>query len=480
MRVLFVTAEADPFVKTGGLGEVAGSLPVALQKQGVDVRVIMPKYSRISEKLKCEIKHITHFQVPLAWRKQYCGLEEATYEGIQYYFIDNEYYFKRTGIYGDYDEAEQYTFFCRSVLESLTHLPGFKPNIIHCNDWHTAMIPFMLKEFYGREPLGYDIKTVFTIHNLKYQGIFTKDVLGNILGLGDEFFTSETLEFHGAVNFMKAALLYADQITTVSPTYAKEIQSPYYGEKLEGLLKKRSETLIGILNGIDYEKYDPQTDTYIFVPYQASSREKDANKKQLQSLMGLPVRGDIPLLGIVSRLVDQKGLDLLAHVLEEILDQDIQMVVLGSGEQKYEEMFRFFAAKYPEKLAINIMFSDELAHKIYAGADIFLMPSLFEPCGIAQMIAMRYGTVPVVRETGGLRDTVIPFNENTEQGNGFSFPNYNAHELLFTVQSAVRLFKEKPSVWDRIKENACQSNFSWNRSALTYIELYQSVLSTAL
>ncbi|MHB8127000.1 MAG: glycogen synthase GlgA [Desulfitobacteriaceae bacterium] len=476
MRVIFAIAEADPFVKTGGLGDVGGSLPAALRKYGADVRVILPKYSLIPEHFQRELKHLTHFSVPLAWRKQYCGLEEMMYLGVHYYFIDNEYYFKRSSVYEDYDKAEKYAFFSRAVLESLTHLPGFQPDIIHCHDWQTALIPLMLKEFYSKEPLHFPVKTVFTIHNLKYQGVFAREVLSDIIGLGEDFFTEDTLEFFGAVNFMKAALLYADRITTVSPTYALEIQNPSFGEKLEGILQKRRESLLGILNGIDYEIYNPNQDPYLVSPFNTSPQAKEKNKDHLQRILGLPVRRDSPILAMVTRLVDQKGLDLLAHVLEEMLTLNVQLVILGSGEHRYEEMLQYFAGKYPEKMAVRMEYSDELAHLIYAGADLLLMPSQYEPCGISQMIAMRYGTIPVVRETGGLKDTVIPYNEVSGEGNGFSFTNYNAHEFLFTVQRAVKLFSENMAVWNKIQENALQSNFSWDLSAQAYIQVYESLL----
>lgn len=476
MKLVFVTAEADPFAKTGGLGEVVGSLPACLHRQGIDVRIIMPKYSSISKDWQREFKHLSHFDVPVAWRKQYCGLEEMVYQGIPYYFIDNEYYFTRPRVYGEYDDAERFAFFSRAALESLIHIPGFKPDILHCHDWHTALIPLMLREFYNRQPLYYPLKTLFTIHNLKYQGIFPKEVLGDILGLGMEHFKENGLEFHGGVNFLKSALLYADQITTVSPSYAEEIQNPFYGENLDGLLRKRREFLSGILNGIDYEIYDPFTDPYLVMPYQDIALSKAENKKHLQKIMGLPLREDCAVLGMVSRLVDQKGLDLLAHVLDEILELDIQLVILGTGEQRYEDMLQHTAAKTPEKLALKLGFSDELAHQIYAGSDMFIMPSRFEPCGIAQMIAMRYGTVPIVRETGGLKDTVLPYNEITGAGNGFSFLNYNAHELLFTVQRAVSLYYENKSVWNNLRFRAMERDFSWDRSAQAYINIYKSLL----
>lgn len=475
MRVLFAISEADPFIKTGGLGEVGGSLPAALQNLGVDIRVILPKYYVIAEQFRKKMKPVRHFIVPLAWRNQYCGLEEMAYEGVTYYFIDNEYYFKRANAYGYFDEAEKFAYFCRAVLESLRYIPNFKPDIIHCNDWHTALIPVFLREFYGNDSTYRDIKTVFTIHNLRYQGIFAKEILGDVLGLGEAYFNPNQLEFHGAINFMKGALIHANRITTVSPTYAKEVQQPYFGEGLEGVFNLRKDTLSGILNGIPKEKYNPHNDKNLFVPCQNFLEDKVKNKLRLQELFELPRRPEIPLLSIVSRLVHQKGLDLVARVLDEILELDVQLLVLGNGESKYEELFRDFARRYPDKIAIRITFSDELARKIYAGTDLFLMPSHFEPCGIAQMIAMRYGAVPLVRETGGLKDTVIPYDEKSGSGNGFSFPNYNAHEFLFTVKRAINIFQKDKATWHQIQENACQSDFSWDRSASKYLEVYQSV-----
>lgn len=362
------------------------------------------------------------------------------------------------------------------MLESLTHLPEFKPDILHCHDWHTGLIPLLKSEFYAKEPLYYSLKTVFTIHNLKYQGIFPKEVLTDVIGLNQRYFTEENLEFHGRVNFMKAGLLYADQITTVSPTYAQEIQYSFYGEKLEGILQKRKDSLLGILNGIDYQVYDPDTDPLIAVPYRSSPEAKEMNKGNLQRSLGLAEQVNRPLLGMVSRLVDQKGLDLLCFIMEEILMLDVQIVILGTGERQYEEKLQTFAEKYRDKFVFKNGFDDQLAHQIYAGIDILLMPSLFEPCGISQMIAMRYGTIPIVRETGGLKDTVIPYNEYTGEGNGFSFANYNAHELLFAVQRAVEIFDSDKTAWARLKNNAMKRDFSWESSASAYINIYKSLM----
>lgn len=411
----------------------------------------------------------------MAWRKQNCGLDEMIYQGVPYYFIDNEYYFSRACVYGEYDDAERFTFFSRAALESLIHIPGFKPDIIHCHDWHTALIPLMLKTFYKREPLYYPIKTFFTIHNLRYQGIFPKEVLDDILGLGMDFYHENGLEFHGAINFMKGALLYADQITTVSPTYAEEIQLPFYGESLDGLLRKRKKLLTGILNGIDHQAYEQFNDSYLVSSHNKISLAKEESKKRLQSILGLPVNRDIAVLGMVSLLTDQKGLDLLAHVIEEILELDIQMVINGTGEKQYEEMLGYLALKYPEKLAIRFETSYQLAHQIYAGTDMLLMPSRVEPCGIAQMIAMHYGTIPIARETGGLKDTIIPYQEWCRDGNGFTFIDYNAHEFLFAVKRALRTYQDK-TVWGNLCQKAMDSDFSWDRSANAYIELYESLL----
>ncbi|MBS3976102.1 MAG: glycogen synthase GlgA [Syntrophomonadaceae bacterium] len=475
MQVLFAAAEASPLVKTGGLGDVAYALPAALKKLGVEIRIIVPKYSAIPENIRREAKPLARFYVPLAWRNQYCGLEELDWDGLKYYLLDNEYYFKRDHLYGYYDEAERFAFFCLAARASLAHLGGFKPDILHCNDWHTALMPLLLKVAHLGAGYANSINTVLTIHNLKYQGIFPREVLGDIIGLGDEYFTPDKMEFHGAVNYLKTGLVYADCLTTVSPTYAQEIQTPFLGEGLDGILRAKKDRLQGILNGIDYSKYNPETDPHVFFPYRGSLYKKEENKLQLQSLLGLPVARGVPLLGIVSRLVEQKGWDLLAPVLNEILALDLQIAVLGTGEKKYEEMFNYFAASYPQKLAARFTFNEELAHQIYAGADLFLMPSRFEPCGLSQMIAMRYGTVPLVRETGGLKDTVIPYNQYTGEGNGFSFANYNAHELLFTVQRAVKIYREEKAAWKGLVQNALQADFSQEKSAQKYLAVYQQL-----
>ena len=473
-KVLFVAAEAVPFVKTGGLADVIGSLPQELVKEGIDARVILPKYGEIPAHFRDMMKPVCIKEVPVGWRSQYCGVEQLEYQGVTFYFIDNEYYFKRRGLYGHYDDGERFAFYSRAVLEVLPDI-DFVPQVLHCHDWHTAAVPVLLAAHYRH--LYHDMRTVFTIHNLKYQGIFPPAVLGELLGLGPEYFTSDKLEFFGAVNYLKGGLTYADRLTTVSRTYAEEIQTPHYGEKVDGLLRSRSHELTGIVNGIDYNVYNPQTDEHIAVPYTwRSTNRKSKNKMKLQEHVGLPVNPDVPVVALVSRLVEAKGLDLVAHVFQEILDQDLQFIVLGTGEEQYEGMFRLAANYYPQKVSANIFFDDALAHKMYAGADIFLMPSQFEPCGIGQLIALRYGTLPVVHETGGLKDTIQSYNEYTGEGNGFTFANYNAHDMLFTLNWALNTYRDDRSVWEKIVKNAMKSDYSWRHSAKEYIALYNSLV----
>ncbi|MGE4273562.1 MAG: glycogen synthase GlgA [Desulfitobacterium sp.] len=463
MKVLFALTEADPFIKTGGLGEVGGSLPLALHEQGVEIRVILPKYSSIGSSYRQAMKPLGHFTVPLAWRNQYCGLDELKYQGIHYYFLDNEYYFRRSKCYGDEDEGEQYAFFSRAVLESLRYLPDFKPDIIHCHDWHTALIPLFLEAFYAQDTLYYKLRTLFTIHNLKYQGIFPKETLTDVLGLGWDYFTSDGLEFNGGINFMKAGIRYSDRVTTVSPTYAEEIQHPYWGEGLHGVIHERKDSLIGILNGVPAPKGEQ------------SLAAKRANKKELQAQLGLLESEDMPVLCMVSRLVEQKGLDLLLHIMEEILALDIQLIILGSGDPHYEKRIREFRERFPHNFRALLCYQDDLAQSIYAGGDVFLMPSRYEPCGIAQMIAMSNGNIPIVRETGGLKDTVKPYSVTTGEGNGFTFTHYNAHELLYAIQEAVKMFRENKAAWQKLQENALNSEFSWSRSAAKYYDVYEDV-----
>ncbi|MDD4238325.1 MAG: glycogen synthase GlgA [Desulfotomaculaceae bacterium] len=474
MRVLYVISEADPFIKTGGLGEVGGSLPLALKNKGIDVRVIIPKYSQIALELKKKAIFLTSFNVPLGWRKQYCGLQELIYGDVHYYLIDNEYYFNRVQAYEEYDDAERFSFFCRAVLESIRRFINFKPDIIHCNDWQTALIPVMLKEFYAFDPLFVNIRTVVTIHNLRYQGIFDWEVYYDILALPDQGLCYQRFEFYDSINFLKAGILYADEINTVSPTYAREIQNPYYGEKLDTILAVKKDFLTGILNGIDYGKYNPHTDPYIYVQY-GSYTQKSKNKVKLQEDLGLKGNKNTPVLAVISRLVAQKGLDLLVHIMPQIMEMDVQLVVLGTGELQYINSFHYYTRLYPDKISYIDYYDEAMAHKIYAAADIMLMPSRYEPCGLTQMIAMRYGTIPIVRETGGLKDSVTPYNQFTGEGNGFSFANYNADELLYTIQRAVGAFYEESDRWEALVKNAMHSDFSWERSAKQYVNLYTAL-----
>lgn len=476
LKVLFVASEAAPFAKTGGLGDVIGSLPKALKHENVDIRIIMPKYTSIPVEFAAQMVKRTTLTTPVGWRRQYAGLYELNYQGITWYFIDNEYYFKRHSLYGYYDEAERFAYFCRAVLKALPQL-GFMPDIIHCHDWQTGPLAAMLRQQYLVRNEYSSVKTVFTIHNLMYQGIFPADTLGDLLGLPNSVFTADGLEFYGQVNFLKAGLAFSDRITTVSKSYAREIQQPYFGEKLDGFLVKRQADIDGIVNGIDYEVYNPADDKAIYTNYtwRGTTKRLD-NKIRLQTELGLPTGKDIPLVGIVSRLVDSKGLDLIAHVMEELLSLNIQLVVLGTGETRFETMFRDAARCYPDKVSTNITFSNELAHKIYAGSDIFLMPSRFEPCGIGQLIALRYGSIPVVREVGGLKDTVTQFKPETGEGNGFTFTNYNAHEMLSIIEDAVALYRDRAK-WSRLIKNAMRSDNSWGRSANEYCQLYESLVA---
>lgn len=474
MRVLFAASEGVPFVKTGGLGDVIGSLPRELQKQDIDVRLILPKYGAISQELQKQMVVKKRFIVPLVWRNQFCGIEELVYNGLHCYFIDNEYYFKRQNLYGYGDDAERYVFFSRAVLEALPHL-DFSPQILHCHDWQTGMISTFLKAHYQSNPFYAKIRTVFTIHNLQYQGIFHKDILGDVFGLSEEYFNMNGIEFYGQINTMKGGLVFSDAITTVSETYAAEIQTSYFGEGLDGLLRARSKELCGIVNGIDHALFDPGSDSRIFTTYNVNNLRKGQNKEELLQLAGLPVRPDVPLIAIVSRLVQSKGLDLIARVIEELLAMDVQLVVLGTGEEQYQALFRNAAQRYPDKVSANITFDEVFAHQIYAASDLFLMPSRFEPCGIGQLIALRYGSVPIVRETGGLKDTIQPYDEYTHTGNGFSFANYNAHDMLHTIKKAIGFFHDKP-VWHKIVQNAMQSDYSWERSARRYHSLYKKLL----
>ena len=473
MKILYVAAEAVPFAKTGGLADVAGSLPKALKADGVDVRVIMPKFGKIPEAYRNAMEHVYDGELPVAWRKKYVGLDKYELDGVTYYFVDNEEYFNREGFYGYDDDAERFSFFSRAVLDLLQAM-DFWPDVIHTNDWHAGLVNVFLKLDHMGDARYERIKTVYTIHNLKYQGVFPKDVMPDVLGLDWKYFNNGDLEFYDAVNFMKGGIIYADAITTVSKTYAKEIQYPYFGEHLDGLLRSREQDISGIVNGIDYSVYNPRTDKYIFETYDEESLDRKLdNKIALQKSLGLPERRNVPLIAIVSRRVGPKGMDLVVRRMDEILQhEDIQLVVLGTGEKRYEDWFKGLAWRYPKKVSVNIYFSNELAQRIYAGADLFLMPSKYEPCGIGQLIALRYGTIPVVRQTGGLKDTVQQYNKYTQEGNGFVFENYNAHEMMYALKRALSFYGNY-EIWHKIQFNAVQADYSWKRSAKEYEALYE-------
>ncbi|OPH47121.1 starch synthase [Paenibacillus ferrarius] len=475
MKVLFAASEAVPFIKTGGLADVIGSLPKELSQQGLDVRVILPKYGDIPAKYREAMTSVVTFDIYVGWRKQYIGIDVLEQDGVTFYFVDNEFYFKRPGIYGYGDEAERFGFFCRGVIEALPLL-DFQPDVIHCHDWQASMIPVLLKAHYQHLPFFNQIKTVTTVHNLKYQGVFDQSLLKDLFGLSDDHFTGNALELHGGASFLKGGLLYSDRLTTVSQTYAEEIQTPYYGEYLDSLLRHRKDQLQGIVNGIDYDIFDPMTDPHLVVNYRDSLPKKQQNKLALQERLGLPVDGDVPMIALVTRLVQQKGLDLIQHVLPEILGLDIQLVVLGTGEAGYEQMFRYAAQTHPGKVSAQINFDEALAHQIYAASDMFLMPSQFEPCGIGQLIALRYRSVPIVRETGGLKDTVQPYNEFTGEGTGFTFSHYNAHDMLHTIRRAVFFYKNDRDAWLKMQQNMKKGDFSWKKSAAQYMALYKDMV----
>ena len=475
MKVLFTVSECVPFIKSGGLADVAGSLPKELRRLGTDVRVIMPKYGSISEEFKQEMKRVAEFTVQVGWRNQYCGIEELSYNGITFYFVDNEQYFKRDHLYGYFDDGERFAFFNHAVLQGLAQIQ-FYPDVIHCHDWHTGMIPFLLKKKYQMIKEYAEIKSVFTIHNLQFQGIMPKEALNDLLNLDDRYFNMEELEFYGNINFMKGALVAADKITTVSPTYLKEIQTDYFGEKLNGVLVKRNEDLSGILNGIDEDIYNPEKDLNLVKNYStATIHDKEENKRSIQQKFGLP-QSDVPLIAMITRLTKQKGLELVQAVFHEIISENIQMIVLGTGDPEFEQFFREMEGMYGEKFKAYIGFNEDLAHQLYAGADLFLMPSKFEPCGLGQLIALKYGTVPIVRETGGLNDTVQPYNEFSGEGNGFSFTKFNAHDMLYTIRRAIYFYQDQ-EIWDQLIISAMEMKYSWAQSAFKYNQLYSGLVS---
>lgn len=476
MKILFTASECVPFVKTGGLADVVGALAPVLAGQGHDVRVILPLYSAIAPKWQEKMQYLLDFEVQLGWRRQYCGVQTLKKDGVTYYFLDNKYYFGRPYIYGlGGDEYERYGFFCRASL-NLLPLINFAPDILHAHDWQSGMIPALLKIQYAHLPFYANIRTMFTIHNLQYQGIFGIKEVQDVLGLGDGLWTSDKLECYGCANFMKAALVYADAITTVSPSYAEEITTAYYGERLDGLIRARRDSVYGVLNGIDIVDYDPEKDPMIVKNYTIDTLDdKVQNKLALQEALGLEVNAGIPLIAMVGRLSNQKGLDLVDHVLGDIMSENVQLVVLGMGEARYTNLFSWAEQQYRGKMAARFAMDHELAHRLYASADFFLMPSQFEPCGLSQMMSLRYGTVPIVRETGGLRDTVLSYNEYTKEGNGFTFLNYNAHDMLYVIRRALSYYRDQPEVIRELRIRGMKGDYSWTHSAGEYVKLYEKI-----
>lgn len=479
MNVLFVTSECVPFVKTGGLGDVAGSLPQELVAQGVETRVILPKYGVIDEKYTSQMRYIDHIYIKMGWRSQYCGVFELKMNNVTYYFVDNEFYFGAKYVYGDIaTDIERFAFFDKAVL-ALLQVVDFWPDVIHANDWQTGMVSVLLRAHYAYDGRYSRIKTLFTIHNLKFQGIYDKAVIADVCELDASYFTPDKLEFYKDASFMKGALTYSDYITTVSPTYAEEIKTEFFGEKLDGLLRARSNSLKGIVNGLDYSGYNPRTDEMIYEKYGSRDfvSKKKLNKTALQRELGMIEDENKFIISMIVRLTSQKGMDLLNCVLDDIcFDQNIQIVVLGTGDKQYEDSLKYFDWKYHGRVSAQIRFDNTLAHKIYAASDVTLMPSLFEPCGLNQLIAMRYGTLPIVRETGGLKDTVEPYNEYENTGTGFSFKNYNAHEMLGIIRYAHNIYYNRRKEWNDICRRAMAMDYSWAKSAREYIDLYQSLV----
>lgn len=475
MKVLFAASEAHPFIKTGGLGDVMGALPQSLTELGVEARVVIPKYKNIKDELKQNLQFIKWFTVPVGWRNQYCGVFQYKYKDVVYYFIDNEYYFNRDGLYGYYDDGERFAFFNRAVLEFIKEI-DWKPDIINCNDWQTGMVPVLLNLEYKNNEFYSNMKTVFSIHNLLFKGSFVPNVLPELFGYDYMPLTNGSVELNGSVSFLKGGINYSDKITTVSNTYAEEIKTQQYGEGLDGLLRCKSDFLKGIVNGIDYEEFDPEKDNLIFKNFTWDSiSDKVENKLSLQKELGLPQRAETPMIGLISRLTHQKGCDLIVSIIDRLLQKDIQFVVLGTGDYWYEETFKNLQYRYPDKVSANIKFDNSLAHKIYAATDMFLMPSLFEPCGLGQLIALRYGSIPIVRETGGLKDTISPYNKYTGIGNGFGFKNFNSNELMQIIEYALTIYDDKDA-WNNIIRQAMDSDNSWEKSAMQYKLLYEDVV----
>ena len=473
-KIVFMASESVPFIKTGGLADVVGSLPKCFPKKYFDVRVILPKYACMKPQYQGGLKYLTNFNVKVHGRDQYAGVFEAEYEGIKFYFVDNEEHFGGDRpYYGAYEDLEKFALFSKAAL-SLLEAVDFKPDIIHCHDWQTGLVPVYLKEEFHNDEFYHGIKTIMTIHNLKFQGAWDVATIQAITELPDKCFVPERLEQNQSANYLKGGIVYADAVTTVSSTYAEEIKTPFYGEGLDDLMRKRAKDLRGIVNGIDYDDYNSATDKLIVNKYDVSNfrKEKIKNKTALQKELGLAVDKKAMMIGIVSRLTDQKGFDLIANIMDELCQDNIQLAILGTGEEQYENMFRHFAWKYGDRVSANIYYSEQMSHRIYAACDAFLMPSLFEPCGLSQLMSLRYGTVPIVRETGGLKDTVQPYNEFEKVGTGFSFANYNAHEMLGTVRNAERIYYNKKKEWNKIAEQGMNQDFSWKNSAKQYADMY--------
>ncbi len=473
MNLLFAASEIAPFFRTGGLAEVAGSLPAALAGLGVDVRAVMPLYQGIGEEYRDRMRLVTSFQVQLSWRSQYCGVYELAHNGVIHYFLDNEYYFKRPMAYGEFDDGERFAFFSRAILELPGHV-GFTPDVIHCNDWQTGLVPVYLDIAKRHDPKLSAIKTVYTIHNIEYQGKYDGMMLGDVFGIPSEY--EHLLQYDGALNLMKGAIVTADRVTTVSPTYSREIMSPEFAQGLHGILNAYSGKLSGILNGIDVTAYNPETDRSLFANYTKDQPEgKVRNKVQLQKMLGLTNDPDVPMIGIISRLTGHKGIDLIAGAMEGILNENIQLVVLGTGDWRYEQMFTDLACKHPGKVSASIVFSNDLSRKIYAASDLFLMPSRSEPCGLAQMIALRYGALPIVRETGGLADSIKSVSDDGAAGNGFTFAPYSSTDMLYTIRRALSFYSNRP-LWHTLFERAMESDFSWASSAGQYLRVYEDAM----
>ncbi len=474
MKVLFITTEAVPFAKTGGLGDVIGSLPQELIKQGADARVMMPLYKNIKERYGPSLTFHRAFSVALSWRNCHCGLFSMERDGVTFYFLDNEQYFNRDGYYGHYDDGERFAYFSKAALETLRYL-DFKPDILHCSEWQSALVPVFLKTLYQQDPQYQNLRTVFTIHNIEYQGVYGKEILCDVLGLDQKQAT--LLLMDGAVNYMKGAVVACDRLTTVSPSYAEEITYPFFAHGLDGIIGENQYKLSGIINGIDYKLYNPYRDKALAVKYSKNTPEKKKlNKEALKAEMGLDTDIDVPLIGMIGRLVEHKGLSLVTAVFREIMENPVQFVLLGTGDARFENFFRQQSEEYKGRVAAVTAFSGELASRIYAGADLFLMPSISEPCGLAQMIALRYGTIPVVRATGGLKDSILPYNPETGKGNGIRFDSVNAHDMLDAVQRGIQLYQE-PERWHKLMQNAFKTDCSWKRSAVEYLKLYETILA---